>query len=147
MTAYVGIGKEDVKEDDLQVLAEQVQDQMALLRPDLAPYQQPNLKHETHDPRVYHPYGHPTSFPKLGRPIHPYTSHFHFRYTRRPLQEDIEQMLQVLSQLATVADDCKVTNLEDQKQVQWEYPPVPAIEGYLQWIQDIRDNKYNSIVE
>lgn len=135
---------------DLFELAKRFKTRFEELRPELADIQQKDLAHERYDPRVYHPYGHPTAIPKQNRPLHDTHVHFHIRYAYRPTENDIEQVKDILKELKALSvDTAKLTNLEDQKAYDWNYPEIPegSHADYLAWINDIRANKYGSKVE
>ena len=136
---------------ELLQFAREYESEFKKLRPELKDIQQKDLAHEPYDPRVYHPYGHPTPFPKGNRPIHDPSNHFHIRYGYRPTQADIEQVMEDMNRYAKrniFVSDLRITNLEDQIGVEFSYPEIPDNhEDYLQMIEDIRNNKYDSKVE
>ena len=121
------------------------------IRPELAKIQQKDFAHQPKDPRVYHPYGHPIEYERPGRILKERSTHFHIRYGYRPVMDDITQAIELINSLDgqnKFKNGFRITNLEDQKAFDWNYPEIPENhEEYLKLLDDIRANKYDSIVE
>lgn len=105
---------------------------------ELKDIQQKDFLHEENDPKVYHPYGEP------GELFDSKTEgwrHFHVRFGRRPTDEDIEYMYNLIERHGgKVTNNVTIRTLGTRRVRDFEYPKPPRDKKeYLEYIQSIKD--------